>query len=88
MITEKTAAEIIAGNQRLEIISRCIEDAASLAGARLEIVFRVKGQPDKKGIETLHVPSSLVAELLQAMRECEEALLDDLNTLAVQEAQE
>jgi len=88
VITEKTAREIWRLAASLREINNCLKNMKNMIGAEMQISFMNSGVvPSKTEKELFSLPSAVVEKLLGEMKAHELALLDQLNTLAVQEAQ-
>jgi hypothetical protein len=87
MITKETATQIARRGERLEQINYCLKNMANITATELELSFCKPNQPDKREVESFTVSNDDVIELLERMGAYEIARLDELNTLAVQEAQ-
>ena len=87
MITEKTAEQIYRRTQLLARINYCLENMDNLRTAELELTFRADNSDGAEG-ETFTFSAARVTALLREIKAENEAELDELNTLAVQEAQD
>ena len=94
MITTKTANEIVARTKRMEDTEYCLADLKKITGGDLIVSLReeisnTEGEmkrfyTDKKRID---IDLKLLEIFLGNIRDYEKANLDELNYLAVQEAQ-
>jgi len=88
VITSKTADHISRVNGRLETINRCLKDGEKLVNADYVFRFRVENMPFNLAEYSFQIPSGRITPLLGEIKADIEAELDELNTLAVQEAQD
>jgi len=90
MITKKTAEQLVKRNVILDRINYCIDCLDDFASAEIKIMFNVKGYPSglKTVSETIPLGGVRVIELLKELKAAEEANIEELNYLAVQEVQD
>jgi hypothetical protein len=84
MITERTAQQIALRNRMLGKINGCLENAERMKYAELDISYY--DTSEKRVTETFPLSGAGVLKWLGEMKAHEETRLDELNTLAVQEA--
>jgi hypothetical protein len=85
MITEETATQIARRSQWLGRINGCLENAERIKYAELAVEYC--DPADKRIAQAFPLSITGVLKWLREMKAYEEVRLDELNTLAVQEAQ-
>jgi hypothetical protein len=86
MITEETATQIARRNKLLAKINGCIENAERMKYAELTVEY--SNTEEERMTETFPLSCAGVLRWLHEMKAYEDARLEELNTLAVQEAQD
>jgi len=88
MITTETAEQIATRNQNLEKLNRCLGKIERLSSATLEVSFRAPDKAYRWETEIFQIPNPELITLLMEAKRREVDMLDNLNYLAVQEAQD
>jgi hypothetical protein len=87
MITDRTAEAIIAHNRKLEAAERCLKNIKD-CGAIEVIIRRDHGDARSDTPDEFNIGSEYFGRILRDIIARQRARLDELNTLAVQEAQD